>query len=482
MDHSSWKTSLHNITGLELDPKNPRLPGVGRYKSTRDIVAVLLEHEDVLGLAKSIVEFGGLYPSERLIVVEENGDKVVVEGNRRLAALKLIESPDLAPPTLVEKFRALRSKIGPIQKAEIVTAPTRSAAARLIVARHAGDSLRRWLPAQQARFIRTLVDGNLTIEEAAQEIKMTPGEIRNFLRMDTMLRLAYVMTLDDVTRNVLESHDKFSFSTLERFVTSSEGQGFLGISFDGEGNAVGHLQADEFKKGYTRVVTDIAKGDVDTRKLNKSDDIKAYLKGISAAKPNHSKKDTWTSTELLSGSTTETKKAIKAATKMVKKPKSESFLIPRGFSCGIKSQRIKEIFAELRRLKIADYPNACAVLLRIFAEMAVGHHLDKTGKSQPLYEKAKKEGKKPDWAPTLRQLMRVCLEDKDLKVKALNRKALNRMVNDDESLLSLDHIDQYVHNRYVAPKERDLRSIWETLEPLLEQYMEEPPAPTGAGS
>lgn len=482
MDHSSWKTSWHNITGLELDPKNPRLPGVGGYKNTRDIVAALLEHEDVLDLAKSIVEFGGLYPSERLIVVEENNEKVVVEGNRRLAALKLIESPDLAPANMVDKFRVLRSKIGPIQKAEIVTAPTRSAAARLIVARHAGDSLRRWLPAQQARFIRTLVDGNMTIEEAAQEIKMSAGDIRNYLRMDTMLRLAYLMPLDDATRGVLESHDKFSFSTLERIVTSSEGQGFLGVTFDGEGNAVGHLQAEEFKKGYTKVVTDIANGDIDTRKINKSDDIKNYLKGIASSKPNHAKKATWTSTEMLSGNTTETKKAIKAATKSTKKPKSESFLIPRGFGCALKSQRIKEVFAELRRLKVADYPNACAVLLRIFVELVVGYNLDKTGKSQPLFDKAKKEGKKSDWAPTLRQLMRVCMEDKDLKLKALNRKALNRMVNEDDSFLSLDHIDQYVHNRYIAPKERDLRSIWDTLEPLLEQYMDEPTTPAGAGS
>ena len=80
---------------LELDRMNPRIPGIGNGRSTRDIVATLIEHEDVLALAKSIVDFGGLYPNERLIAVDEDRERVVVEGNRRLAALKLLHSPGL---------------------------------------------------------------------------------------------------------------------------------------------------------------------------------------------------------------------------------------------------------------------------------------------------------------------------------------------------------------------------------------------------
>jgi hypothetical protein len=40
--------------------------------------------------------------------------------------------------------------------------------------------------------------------------------------------------------------------------------------------------------------------------------------------------------------------------------------------------------------------------------------------------------------------------------------------------LSLEHIDQFVHNRYIAPNERELRIMWSAIEPLLEQFMEEP--------
>jgi hypothetical protein len=479
MDLSSWKAGHAKVTGLELDPLNPRIPGIADNKSKRDIVAGLIEHEDVLGLAKSIVDFGGLYPSERLIVVEENGEKIVVEGNRRLSALKLLLGPDFAPPNWVEKFRNLSNKIDPhlIEKVEIVTAPSRAAAARVIVARHTGDAIRRWSPAQQARFIRTLVKGDVTIEDVAEDIKLTPGEIREFLRTDTMIQLAHVMPLDDEVRGALGDKDKFTVTTLQRLTQSTEGQAFLGITFDADGNAVGQHDAEEFKKAYTRVVTDIATGKINTRELNTSADIKKYLKTINSAKPDATKKGTWTSNSLLSGKTAAAKSAIKAATKpKPKATKDDSYLIPKGFHCGLKSPRIREIFGELRRLKLREYPNGCAVLARIFVELVIGYHLDKTGKSQPLYDKAKKEKKPDDWAPTLRQMMRIVLEDKDVKLKALNRKALNRMVNTDDSLLSLEHIDQFVHNRYIAPTERELRIMWSAVEPLLEQFMEEPAA------
>jgi ParB-like chromosome segregation protein Spo0J len=138
MDLSHWKKLQIKITALELDPLNPRIPALVDNPSQRDIVAHLVAHEDVYELAKSIAEFGGLYPSESLIAVEVDGKKVVVEGNRRLAALKLLDSPDLAPDNLISKFRSLSLNIAPqaIERAEVVLAPSRGAAAGLIVARH----------------------------------------------------------------------------------------------------------------------------------------------------------------------------------------------------------------------------------------------------------------------------------------------------------------------------------------------------------
>jgi hypothetical protein len=476
MDLSRWKKLQIKITTLELDPLNPRIPALVDAPSQRDIAAHLVIHEDVFDLAKSIVDFGGLYPSESLIAVEEDGKKVVVEGNRRLAALKLLESPDLAPDNMIGKFRSLIHNIAPqaIEKAEVVVAPSRAAAARLIVARHTGDVVKRWSPAQQAKYIRTLVKDDHTIEEVAAEVQMTPGEIRDFLRTDTMIQLAHIAVVTPEVRDAID--DKaFSVTTLERLIQSTAGQKFLGIKFDSDGNAVGEYATDEFKRAFGRIVTDIAGGKINTRNLNANENIESYLGKMGKDKPDRSKKATWTSNELLSGKTEASGAALKAA----KRPKPaaterpEPYLTPRAFKCRIHQPRIKEVFGELRRLKLSDFPNGCAVLGRIFIELMVGEYLEKTGKDRPLLEKAKKEKKPADWSPTLRQMMRAVLQDSTIIIKPQARRALDRMVNDDSSLISLEHIDQFVHNRHIAPNERELRLMWTAIEPLLELFMTE---------
>lgn len=477
MDLSRWKKQHFKVTTLELDPLNPRIPPLVETPSQREIAAHLVEHEDVYELAKLIADFGGLYPSESLIAVEEGGKKIVVEGNRRLAALKLLNSPDMAPDHMKGKFRSLIHNLPKqaIEEAEVVLAPSRAAAAPLIVARHTGDVVKRWSRAQQAKYIRTLVQGDQTIEDVAKAVQMTPSEVRNFLRTDTMLQLAHVAPVSETVRKALDDKG-FSVTTLERLIQSASGQKFLGVRFDSDGNAVGEFDSEEFKKAYARILTDIAEEKISTRILNSTDDIEAYLGKLGKDKPNRRRKATWTSTELLSGKTDAAKAALKAAKKPkpVLEPRPDPYMIPKSFKCGLTEPKIREILGELRKLKMSEFPNASAVLARIFIELCVGYHLEKTGKDQQFIDKAKKDGKAPDHAPTLRQMLRAILNDPSFKLKPHTVKALNRMVNNDESLVSVDHVDEFVHSRHIAPNERELRLLWSGIAPLMEIVVVEP--------
>ena len=97
IDFKKWKRTSGSVTRLMLDPLNPRLPEADRELSQRELLAALIENDDVEGLAKSVVD-KGYYPLEPLIAIDgENGNRIVIEGNRRLAALKLLISPDGAP-------------------------------------------------------------------------------------------------------------------------------------------------------------------------------------------------------------------------------------------------------------------------------------------------------------------------------------------------------------------------------------------------
>ena len=86
-----------SIRRLHLDLRNPRL---GRPAVTTEDEAMdrLLKEfgSKIVGLARSIAEHG-LNPTESWAVVHEEGRYVVLEGNRRLVACRLLENPGKVP-------------------------------------------------------------------------------------------------------------------------------------------------------------------------------------------------------------------------------------------------------------------------------------------------------------------------------------------------------------------------------------------------
>ncbi len=107
-DYRKWPEKNVSVTSLVLDTRNPRIPAASRRVKERDVIAHLIEHDKVYELAQAITE-QGFFPTEILIGLEEGGKKVILEGNRRLAALKLLISPSIAPKGTSEEVRAPQS-------------------------------------------------------------------------------------------------------------------------------------------------------------------------------------------------------------------------------------------------------------------------------------------------------------------------------------------------------------------------------------
>ncbi|MDR3560713.1 MAG: hypothetical protein P4N59_04635 [Negativicutes bacterium] len=88
------------LEALRFDPENPRLPAKLRgIKDDRVIIEYLLRDEGLLDLMRSIAESGYAKADPLLavpIIPGKEAGFVVVEGNRRLAALKLLINPNLA--------------------------------------------------------------------------------------------------------------------------------------------------------------------------------------------------------------------------------------------------------------------------------------------------------------------------------------------------------------------------------------------------
>lgn len=106
------------INKLLLDVNNPRFPDSA--DNQRDAISKMLDiqSDKIINLAEDIIN-NGLDPSENILVYEsedEQGFYVVAEGNRRITALKLLSSPELAPN---EKLRKIFDKMQHTLKSEI---------------------------------------------------------------------------------------------------------------------------------------------------------------------------------------------------------------------------------------------------------------------------------------------------------------------------------------------------------------------------
>lgn len=96
------------VANLLLDAENPRLPG--GYHTQRDTIHAVLRAEGAktLALAGDVAEHG-ISPTERLAVIAsetERGRFVVLEGNRRVTALRLLAEPSLATGFLASGSQA----------------------------------------------------------------------------------------------------------------------------------------------------------------------------------------------------------------------------------------------------------------------------------------------------------------------------------------------------------------------------------------
>ena len=89
---TNWPTTQRAVASLHLDTKNPRLGRETSNRAPRQIIQYLFDHDKAFEIAQSIVS-RGYFPNEPLLAIKEGEHLVVVEGNRRLAALKALREP-----------------------------------------------------------------------------------------------------------------------------------------------------------------------------------------------------------------------------------------------------------------------------------------------------------------------------------------------------------------------------------------------------
>ena len=221
-----YRTKLVPHPDLNFDAKNPRLVEAGGATSQMEILRVLWREFAVEEIAMSIAA-NGYFPYEPLFVVSEGGNLVVVEGNRRLAAVRLLTD---------EKLRA---DVGATGLPKITAAAKHSLenlpiveCARKDIWQYVGfkhvNGPQQWQSYSKAQYIawvRNVV--GVTLEEIATQIGDQHSTVERLYRA--------LMVLDQAEHaGVFQREDRykthFSFSHLYTGLDYPGIQRFLGIS------------------------------------------------------------------------------------------------------------------------------------------------------------------------------------------------------------------------------------------------------------
>jgi ParB-like chromosome segregation protein Spo0J len=167
------------VKHLLLDPDNPRLTSaVGRDQDK--LLAWMLREEAIDEVALSIAEHG-YFSEEPLVVVpapDAPGMHIVVEGNRRLSALKLLLNPALAAKLGAADW----PKLTAAQIADLAEVPTVEYATRDEVVPYLGfrhiTGVKTWDPYAKARYIAQLIDAGSNVSDIEKGIGDSAGTVK----------------------------------------------------------------------------------------------------------------------------------------------------------------------------------------------------------------------------------------------------------------------------------------------------------------
>ncbi len=254
------------VSNLLIDTENPRLsqPNVGQREALRELAED--QQSKLLKLAQHIVE-NGPNLSELPIVMPTDDRRryIVLEGNRRLTALRGLESPDSLSgalfPTILSGFRRLSPiyEQNPVEELNCLVVKDREQARPWIELRHTGENegagIVRWNADESGRYrARTR-----TLEPHLQALEFL--EKRGLLKPQT--------------------RKSVPTASFKRLLSTPLVREKLGIDIKDK-NLVIIGGESKVSKALLYVINQLASGTIKTEHIYKKDDREAYANSIPA--------------------------------------------------------------------------------------------------------------------------------------------------------------------------------------------------------
>lgn len=443
-DYDKWPRQKIALTDLFLDPENIRLE-VDIQSSQEALINDLFANENAMQVLESIAT-NGFFPDEIPVVVKEDNKVVVIDGNRRIAALKALTRPEIVPSKETSIKTILKTAVTPLKEVEVVMAPDRNGARHFLASKHTQNTKRPWRPLRQAYFYKAELERGKTVQDLRNDYPTV--DIGKFLRMINVHKIAKSIKFDteQITKKV-HNERTFPVSTLERLYADKHVRDFLGFDFDGDGDVQIKINKGEFEKGFKRVVQDVVEKVVDSRILNSEKNRKEYLANFATS-------DTPSKTK--SGKTLTSKDFTEILPIVTKK---RTRLAPRDVLFTLQSTGVRRMLIELQGIDYHKYPNATHDLLRSFLECALKAYFDENGnKLKPV------NGKKFVFLDDALKAFKDEMDtDKNNELSQVTQKIISDTTM---KSYSAEFLNATNHNPSVFAVDKDVENAWDTMEKL----------------
>lgn len=449
----SHKEITVSIIKLNMDKTNPRHP---ELNSQREIIDWMTSGNDKTGeklynLAKDILKYG-INPAEKIVITKENDDDddyIVLEGNRRVTAIKLLNNPDVAPnENWKKKFKSIISdNYIPIKELSCIYYPNSEDAVHFIELKHIGETngagTVRWDTEQKARHAK-----RLKLKKSAQKAL----DLIDHIRTSDL----YDQETKDSTQN------KFPLTTLERLLSDVEFRSFLGLGLDSEGNIAYTIDPHEASKPISKVIKDFG-----TRKKNVRDVInkkmrEQYQNEFSIdIKPNLTKQ--------LAGPVRVSQEGLErqspTRSPRYQLPANRKHVILPGTNLPIDPSRFnrqKRIYDELKKLPLKDkknntcFPNAAILLIRLFIETSITEYIVVHNIPSPNPK---------GWKDiSLVEKMKQVLSDLEIKktIDSQKAKMIKKLYSDPNKLCYPGSLNDFAHNSYQVIAPSEVTDFWDS--------------------
>lgn len=442
------------IKDLTLWDENARFPDKLFNKEESELIDFFLSKSEfkIKPLIESIVKDFDLPQLEKIVVWYDGEQNIVLEGNRRLTAYKLLDKPTLAKDKKLQDFlEAEKQKINISDNfsLECVLVEDREDALRYIDRKHYnGNNEVNWKDTERAHYSKRRGSENplelikIGITKIVRELDL-PEEMR-----EQILGQGYV-------------------TTFFRTITTKPAQRLYGYYFD-EGEF--KVKDVDFKEKLKVIIfsvlnkQDIQGNRIDSRTLNKKEDVEKFLESVKVEDTKKvEEKIKVNTTENIFGEKTITVGANPSKQKVLPKSTSRKYLIPMTCCLRISEVKINNIYRELRENLLIDesnnaVPNAVGVLFRVFLEICLDHYAKM---NQKIFRKDDTLSKKIPWVVN-------SLEDKGYDKKIFNNINKVASAKKENTYLSIDNFHEYVHSTTTQPSTNELKLKWDNLQLFFE--------------